>query len=89
MNARNALAKSGEAFVATIADSPPTDQPAAACPGRTGSAGPENRRGRLRRLAGLLHRVPRNHGDCYDPRFERPDLVEDDYYRFRNQPRGW
>jgi len=21
--------------------------------------------------------------------FERPDLVEDDYYRFINQPRGW
>jgi hypothetical protein len=23
-----------------------------------------------------------------DPRFQRPDAVEDDYYRFRNQPRG-
>jgi hypothetical protein len=24
----------------------------------------------------------------YDPKFQRPDRVEDDYYRFRNQPRG-
>jgi hypothetical protein len=34
-------------------------------------------------------RGPANGGGCYDPRFERPDLVEDDYDRFRNQPRGW
>jgi hypothetical protein len=27
---------------------------------------------------------------CYrDSLFERPDLVEDDYYRLINQPRGW
>jgi hypothetical protein len=25
---------------------------------------------------------------CCDPLFERPDLIEDDYYRLRNQPRG-
>jgi hypothetical protein len=24
----------------------------------------------------------------YDPKFQRPDVVEDDYYRFRHQPRG-
>ena len=24
-----------------------------------------------------------------DSLFERPDLVEDDYYRLINQPRGW
>ena len=24
-----------------------------------------------------------------DPLFEQPHLVEDDYYRFINQPRGW
>jgi hypothetical protein len=86
MSARNTLAKSGEAFTETTADSPPTGPPAAACPSRTSSARREDRRSRMRRLVGLRHRVPKNHGDCYDPRFERPDLVEDDYYRFRNQP---
>ena len=24
----------------------------------------------------------------HDPYFQRPDMVEDDYYRFRHQPRG-
>jgi hypothetical protein len=24
----------------------------------------------------------------YDPKFQRPDVVEDDYYRLRHQPRG-
>jgi hypothetical protein len=27
-------------------------------------------------------------GSYHDPLFERPDLVEDDYCRFRNQPYG-
>jgi hypothetical protein len=89
MTVRSAPATVCEAVAETTADSPPTGSPAAACPGRTSSARPENRRGRVRRLAGLLHRVPKNHGDCYDPRFERPDLVKDDYCRFRIQPRGW
>jgi len=65
-----------------------TTVPTAACSDRTGSARAEIRGDRLRRLAGLLRRVPKA-GGHRDPLFERPDLVEDDYYRFRNQPRGW
>jgi hypothetical protein len=40
---------------------------------------------RLRRLAGLPRRMPTTSGHR-DPLIERPGLVEDDYYRFRNQP---
>ena len=25
----------------------------------------------------------------HDPKFHRPDVIEDDYYRFRNQPSGY
>jgi len=32
--------------------------------------------------------VPKTVAGRYDPLFEQPDLVEDDYYRFRNQPYG-
>jgi hypothetical protein len=39
----------------------------------------------LRRAAGLLRRMPGT-GSYRDPLFERPDQVEDDYYRYRNQP---
>ena len=39
----------------------------------------------LRRAAGLLRRMPGT-GNYRDPLFERPDQVEDDYYRYRNQP---
>jgi len=39
---------------------------------------------RLQRITGLLMRLATS---CYDPLLERPDLIEDDYYRFRNQPR--
>lgn len=39
----------------------------------------------LRGAAGLLRRISGT-GGYRDPLFERPDLVEDDYYRFRNQP---
>ena len=61
--------------------------------GRCGVDGPlgvraEIRGDRLRRLAGLLRRVPETGAHYYDSLFEQPDLVEDDYYRFRNQPRG-
>jgi hypothetical protein len=38
----------------------------------------------LQRTTGLLMRLARGY---YDPLLERPDLIEDDYYRFRNQPR--
>jgi len=32
--------------------------------------------------------MPKTSASDYDPVFERPDLIEDDYYRLRNQPRG-
>jgi hypothetical protein len=56
------------------------------------AAGAPTRRARFRwnrrwRIAGVL--VPVLRSSYYlDPLFERPDLVEDDYYRFLNQPRG-
>ena len=43
------------------------------------------RRDRRRRVAGLVTRVLRT--SYQDALFERPDLIEDDYYRLRNQPR--
>jgi hypothetical protein len=65
-----------------------TALPAAASSDRPGS-GPTEIRCNLQRLvAGLLRRVPKTGGSCRDPLFERPGLVEDDYYRFRNQPYG-
>ena len=66
-----------------------TTLPAVACSDRPGSVRAEIRGDRLRRLAGLLRRVLATGAHYYDPLFEQPDLVEDDYYRFRNQPRGW
>jgi hypothetical protein len=63
--------------------------PAAACSDRTSSARAEIRGDRLRRDAGLLRRAPKTGGSYYDPLFERLDLVEDDYHRFRHQPYGW
>ena len=62
--------------------------PAAARSDTTGSARPETHGDRLRRIAGLLRQVPKTRASYYDPLFERPDLIEDDYYRLRNQPRG-
>ena len=41
---------------------------------------------RLRRVARRLRRVPGSGASYHDSLFERPDLVEDDYYRFRYQP---
>jgi hypothetical protein len=40
-----------------------------------------------RRTAGML-RLPDSAGSYRDPLFERPDRIEDDYYRFRNRRRG-
>src|SRR5262245_39715200 len=40
------------------------------------------------RVSGASRRAPRPSRDYHDPLFERPDLVEDDYYRFRHYPRG-
>jgi hypothetical protein len=59
---------------------------AAATSDRAGSTRAQVRGDRLQRLAGLLRRVPKTGVGPYDPLFDRPDLVEDDYYRFRNQP---
>ena len=65
-----------------------TVRPAGACSDRTGSTRAEIRGDRLRHLADLLQRAPKTGAGRYDPLFDRPDLVEDDYHRFRNQPRG-
>jgi hypothetical protein len=40
----------------------------------------------LRRAINCMARVFRT--GYYDPKFERPDVVEDDYYRFRHRPHG-
>jgi hypothetical protein len=64
-----------------------TALPAAARSDITSGAGVENRGDRLRRVAGLLRRMPKISASYSDPLFGRPDLVEDDYYRLRNQPR--
>jgi len=71
---------------------PSTRSPMPMQPGRAdraGSARLETLGDRPPRLYGLLRRALRTCGSYYDAQFERPDLVEDDYYRFRNQPRGW
>ena len=65
----------------------PGDSSAKAPP--LGSGRLETRDDRPPRLFGLLRRALRTGGSYYDPLFEQPDLVEDDYYRFRNQPGGW
>ena len=41
---------------------------------------------RLQRIAGLLLRLSGTRASYYDPYAE---VIEDDYYRFRNQPRDW
>jgi len=48
----------------------------------------EDRRHVLRRVASLLRRRPKTGASYYDPLFGRPDMVENDYYRFGHQPRG-
>ena len=44
---------------------------------------------RPQRITGLLRRRARPRATYYDPVFGRPDLIEDDYYRLRNQPRDF
>jgi len=57
-------------------------------PDARGPAGISRRRYDLWRHAGRL--VLRVVGTTYrDSLFERPDLIEDDYYRLQHQPRGW
>ena len=48
----------------------------------------EERHHAPRRVAGLLRRRPKIGASYYDPLFAGPNTVEDDYYRFRHQPRG-
>jgi hypothetical protein len=60
--------------------------PATACGEGAVSARAEERGNLPRRLGGLLRRVPKNAHSYHDALFDRPDLVENDYYRFRNNP---
>jgi hypothetical protein len=62
--------------------------PAIACGEGAAGARAEERGNRPRRLASLLRRVPKNAHSYHDPLFGRPDLVENDYHRFRNYPSG-
>jgi hypothetical protein len=39
-------------------------------------------------MAGLPRRVPKMARIYRDPLFDRPDLVESDYYRLLNYPQG-
>lgn len=64
-----------------------TARPAVACQG-AGSTRAEEQGKRTRRLAGLLRWAPKNAHSYHDPLFDRPDLIESDYYRFRNYPSG-
>jgi hypothetical protein len=89
MTARSSPATFCEAVAETSAGNAQTALLAAACADSAGRAPAEVRGGRKLRLAGLLRRVTNTGASYCDPRLERPDLVEDDYYRFRNQPDGW
>jgi hypothetical protein len=60
-------------------------QPAPACSEITGGTTAEIVGTRPRRFDVLLRRIPKTRGFYADPLFARPDLVEDDYYRFRRQ----
>jgi hypothetical protein len=60
-------------------------QPAPACSEITGGTTAEIVGTRPRRFDVLRRRIPKTRGFYADPLFERPDLVEDDYYRFRRQ----
>ena len=57
--------------------------PAGTRPEQSDSAQPDIRGNRLRRIFGQLRREPRTQRSYSDPLFERPDMIEDDYYRFR------
>ena len=41
----------------------------------------------LQRVTDMRRRMRMALDSYCDPLFERPDLIEDDYYRMRNQPR--
>ena len=58
-------------------------------PALPGQGGSQEQRGHaLRRAANLLRRQPNTGASYHDPLFRAPDTVENDYYRFRHQPRG-
>ena len=57
------------------------DEAGAENPADTSPAGPPP-------LTRLLHRLPKIGAGLHDPRLDWPNLVEDDYQRFRNQPNG-
>jgi hypothetical protein len=40
------------------------------------------------RIGGPSRRARHPRNSYSDPLFRRPDLIEDDYYRLRNQPHG-
>jgi hypothetical protein len=63
--------------------------PAGACSNTTGGARTDSFGGRLRRVAAPLRPALNTGASYHDPLFGRPDLVENDYYRFQHQPRGW
>jgi hypothetical protein len=64
-----------------------TSQSEAATPGLV-TSGSRTGKARVRTLPGMLKLVRRTlESSHYDTSFERPDLIEDDYFRFRNQPR--
>ena len=60
-------------------------QPAAAGSGTSGGTTAEIRGTRPRRFGFLLRRIPGTRATYADPLFTRPDLVENDYYRFRRR----
>ena len=60
----------------------------AAGSGTTGGTAAETRGTRPRRFGFLLRRIPKTRATYIDPLFARPDLVEDDYYRFRRRLDG-
>jgi hypothetical protein len=66
-----------------IADADTREQPTKTRASEHGRKPPDDHRPQVGRLQRLL-------GTCFrDALFERPDLIEDDYYRMINQPRGW
>jgi hypothetical protein len=81
--------RAADPYPQTHRDASPQAHAPAATPEQrpaTGSAPAEFPGGSLRRIAALLRPAPTTRASHRDPLFERPDLIEDDYYRFRCQP---
>jgi hypothetical protein len=89
MTARSSPATFCEAVAEISAGNAQTAPLAVACADSTGRAPAKVSGGRKLRLAGMLRRAANTGASYCDPRLERPDLVEDDYYRFRKQPESW